>query len=133
MPLIHNGQLIRGKYSTPLIDRRELQVQRTKFFGVEGESEILGGRSGRVIEINHWFFGDYSSRKEIATALQRLDARTGNNGRLELTEMTLLFYDCTFEGYELLYGPLQDIAQTLDGGYWAELSLRFRQLSPELS
>jgi hypothetical protein len=129
MPLFFNGQEIPGMYSAPLFDRRDLQVQRTKFWGVKGESEIVGEWAGRQIEVNHWFYGGYGSQSEIFEALQALDKRTGENGRLEFTEMGILLYDCTFEGHDLRYGPLYDYAGTLDTGkFWAEIGLRWRHL-----
>lgn len=131
MALEFNGFEIPGLFGRVYIGGRAHQSQRTKFWGLDGESEISGGWGARPIVINHTFFGDYQSYNDITAALDDLDRRTGANGRLSLlnSAMNWEFYDVTFDGAEKLFAPMRDVAGTLDGGYWTELILYFTQLS----
>lgn len=130
--LYHNGQGIPGIYENPHVSALESQNSRTKFQGVHGVSEIRGGRGGRVIQLTHQFFNGFNTEANWNQAWIALNKRTNDHGTLELRG-NLLWYlqDVTFEGVELVFGPLPDAAGAQDGGWWSTLLLTFYQTSIE--
>lgn len=120
-----------------VIEPRRVKVKRTTFFGVNGESEIIGGRSGRAIHIPVLIqdasafdtarkladFIDY----DLATEALQL------NGTLDFVSESdhSKFLNCTFDGVEFEPGHSvkQDIGGTAGGGWIAYCLLHFYQLT----
>ena len=110
----------------------ELHVQRTKYFGLLGVSEIVGYRGGRPIEYRITV-RDPAIRSAAAMVLflQDLDNQVGVNDVLtESGTISRVFRDCTFEGFTIETGPLPDVAGTLGtaGGWFVVGTLRWYQL-----
>lgn len=133
MGLEFNGLQIPGLFGQVQIGGRLAQVQRTKFWGVNGESEIRGGWGSRPIIIQHTLYGDYQNNAQAMAFLEQLDSMTAKNGALRLSNAVVskTFYDCTLDGVEKPMLPMKDVAGTLDGGYWADITLHFTQLSAD--
>lgn len=111
---------------------------RTHFAGVNGVSEITGGRGARTISIPVVVFGKFLTRDAIQEYVDNNLNREGLalNGQLAYVSTgtqrwNRTYDDCTFEGFSLLSPPgfLPDEAGTLDGGWWCLGALKFTQLS----
>ena len=132
MALTHNGQEFKGLFSNPRVTPVEHFTTRTHFQGVHGISEIDGGRGSRSIGVNLWHFYSYSTEAALKSGLDLLNKLVGANGDLVFDgNLDETYKDVTFEGWELVFGPLRDVANLLDGGWWAEIELFFTQLSVE--
>lgn len=135
MGLSHNGNQIYGTHG-PIIQRSpDLQVARTKFWGVKGTSEILGFGGGRPLTIESWIHNGFTNPADCVTYLNLLDRYIGGHGDLEVTTpggIARIFHHVTFEGFDMgPWGILPDQSGTLDGGYWCMGTLKFFQLSVE--
>lgn len=121
------------------IDPRVLQRKVNKFWGVDGESHIWGGKGGREITIPVIIYDDaevspaYDSANDLADFIDDdlNGSKLGLTGSLEITSPSdhSDFVDVTFNGAVLLDGPKQDVAGTVGGDYWAICMLLFRQMS----
>lgn len=132
MSLTHKDLAFEGLFSSPRVGQAEHYSTITHFNGVHGNSEIDGGRGSRPIQVNLWHFGLYTDEASLKTALDNMAKRVGNNGDLVFDgNLDETYKDVTFKGWELISGPLRDVANLLDGGWWAELELYFLQLSFE--
>jgi len=116
------------------------QRRIVKYWGLHGEREIDGGRGGRMLRIEITVHNRYASRQSLQLALDLADRIVGHYGTLavRLADGTTKQYQhCTFEGFQPhgdprgRTGPLKDEAGTLDGGWWIQGTLHFRQLSVE--
>lgn len=86
------GHIIEGAW--------EFDVKRTKFFGVIGESEILGGIGSRKITAPYWFYNSFSTGANLADALYDLDSYIGLNGTLtESGTISRSWEKVTFDGF----------------------------------
>ena len=120
----------------------ELQVRRTVFWGLAGESEIVGKPSGRIVQCFIVLHQQFNTPKKLLDELNKLDDLVGEHGTLEETgEVPQKYKHCTFEGFERTFngqqhpGPLKNDAGTLfdesgdrDFGYFQTGVLRWRQL-----
>jgi hypothetical protein len=115
----------------------QLQVWRTQFAGVQGESEIVGMTGGRDLEFQVLLFGGFSERDDLNDYITKtLDANIGQNGPLSAdgsrdSGWSLSWDNCTFEGFTRTSQDLLDIAQTIDGGWYVFGVLKFRHLGPK--
>ena len=120
------------------IEQRPVQRRVTKFFGVDGESVIKGGKGGRNIAVRMLIY-DQSGSPAFNTSRKLadfLDYTVGTDALEKNGTLTLVsdsdhspFADTTFDGMQVLDGPKPDAAGTLGGNYWAEVLLVFRQLT----
>lgn len=130
--LHHNGRGFPGIWENLHIGPVESQNMRTGFQGVHGISEIRGGRKGRVIQLQLQHFDEFNTVTSWEQAFRDINRHTNENGTLELRgNLSMYLSDCTFEGAELIFGPLPDEAGTQDGGWWATLLLTWFQNSIE--
>lgn len=120
-----------------VIEPRAFQQRTNKFWGVDGESRIYGGRGGRAIQIPVIIYDatDFDTARKLADYID-YDLNTdgiGLNGTLEWVSPAdhSPFLDCSFEGALMSPGDSikLDEAGTLGGGYFAICLLLFRQLS----
>jgi hypothetical protein len=114
----------------------ELQTWRTRFAGVQGESELVGTAGGRTLEFALMIHGSFATRNALRDYIQGT-----LNGSLIGEHDDIVFrgtspnfehdwMHCTCEGFSMAPGssPLFDFAGTLDGGWFVPGVLRFRQL-----
>jgi len=115
----------------------ELQTYRTHFQGVNGISEIIGGRGGRQLEFPVILHKKWARRQSMEDYVEfDLNLRAfGENGNIAYTanEATIKYDDCTFHGFFMdPNGPLFDYSGTLeeDGtrGWFCSGMLLFFQL-----
>lgn len=121
------------------IEPRGIQRKTTKFWGVDNESHIFGGRGGRDINVPVLIYDDAEEDPIFPTAADLsgyIDhtlngSALGSVGVLQITSESDHpdFDDCTYSGATLIEGPKHDIAGNLGGGYWAICILHFRQMS----
>src|ERR1051326_8279164 len=106
MALSFNGTSIPGKALPFRREARATQLKRTHFFGVNGESEIVGRTGGRQIIVPYWIFDANGRFPNIRTLEGFIDGTL--NGTLALTNGALVidptdinapvFREVTFEG-----------------------------------
>lgn len=114
------------------VPTRELQQMTTKFWGVKGESRIVGGTAGRTLEIPVLVYdaARFNTQAKLSTFLDRdLDQIVGEVATLVVvSEADRPPYNhCSFEGAMIVEGPKLDAAGTLGGGAWAVVLFAFRQ------
>lgn len=101
----------------------------THFANAKGESEIRMGHRGRTLHFHVLLHKGYD-RTGVTKAIEDLSDRVN-----EVTSLTIdgwnEFANCTLKRVIVTQGPLEDLAGTLDGGWWAEVVLQFRQLAPK--
>lgn len=130
MPLTFGDYQIPGINRAPAVGAPELEAIRTKFFGVAGESEILGAIGGRTLEYFYYFSKSDWEQEDLVTNLATLKTYVGTNATLtESGSVSETFADVTFDGFERVGPQLPDTAGTFLGGWWIPLVLRFRQLT----
>jgi hypothetical protein len=118
-----------------VIEPRPTQRKTTKFWGVNNESQIYGGRGGRNILVPVIVFkvGTYTTAALLADYINATlnGSALGTKGILTITSLSnhSAFDDTTYDGFALVEGPKQDVGGTLGGQYWAIGQLLFRQLS----
>jgi hypothetical protein len=127
------GETISGIWEAPRVARPRIQVTRSKFFGVLGESEIHGRGGGREIEIPIYMFDHYASAQAVMDRIAQLEAQAslGLHGTLTMSgAVPRTYQDVTFEGFEEdpAIGILEDVAGTLDGGWFVKGTLYFYDL-----
>lgn len=112
---------------------RELQQRSTKFWGVRGESVILGETGGRDLVVPVIIYDE--NRFKTAQSLSRyidvtLQNMIGKTRRLTVESLSDHpgFLDCTFIGFALgPEGVKKDVAGTLGGSFFCLGILTFRQ------
>jgi hypothetical protein len=137
MALGFNGQFIRGTHGKIQESPPAIQVVRSQFFGLRGESEIRGEQGGRDLECWIYLHNNYTTANLLSAELIRLAGLVGVNSSLDVSGGPILdtYDDCTFEGFfplpfdESGNYMLPDVARTLDtnGGWFARGTLRWRQ------
>lgn len=100
MALIFGGTSFVGTHGPVITAPSQLQVARTKFWGVNGESEIVGYRGGRSIVSELWLHNNYSTAEQVYNEMQAMDAAVGRNEDLIETGISRIWYACTFMGFE---------------------------------
>lgn len=139
-----NGKQIKGTHDAVAYSSPELQVSRTYFWGLQGESEITGGKSGRNMTVYMWLHDKHSSRTAIEDRVKEIMTWVGEHGVLVETDarnsMTKTYENVTFTGVEPItfpnresVGPIKDYAGTVDGGWIQAVNLKFYQLITEPS
>jgi hypothetical protein len=135
------GKTLKGAVLRPPVAAPEVQVWRTHFAGVLGESEIRGKSGGRMLEFQFLMFGSFTKRTDLFDYIEKDlhggSGLLGTNGTIEYsgaddsTTYKLQWKDCTFEGFIRSGGELPDVAGTLDGGWFVPGMLRWRHLHTE--
>lgn len=132
--LTFNGA-IDGTHGPVTMEPPLLHSKIVKFWGVNGETELRGGRGGRILECRIWLHNGYSTYRALGRELESLDRRVGTHGTLTIRGnggYQRQFRNCTFLGFTPDglpgSGPVRDVAGTLDGGWWIAGTLRWRQL-----
>jgi len=136
MPLNFAGQPIPGLVFDPDIDPPAIQVVRTHYAGLKGETEINLGEGGRYIrfpvELCDASFRDAAA---VTALLKKFDERIGATGDLKQTgNIVRTFKNCTFEGCKKLHEPIPDHAKTLISGvvsYHCRVLLVWYQLTTQ--
>lgn len=117
----------------------ELQVVRSYFWGLKGESEIVGGPAGRSLSCYIWLHRQYRTRWDLERGIWEINTWVGEHGVLiehdYQNNAILTFNDVTFEGFTReglggrdSAGPTFDYACTVDCGWFQPGRLLFRQL-----
>lgn len=131
---------IRGTHGPVVYEPPGHQSKIVKYWGLHGERELTGGRGGRMLRCHITLHAKHLTRKALEAAVSLLNRNVGAHGTLEvrLADGTSdRFADCTFLGFQPdgdpsgRTGPLKDEAGTLDGGWWIQGTLHWRQLSVE--
>lgn len=140
--ILFNSIEIEGYHTALLADAPQLAATRRPFFGLDGTSEVVGGRQGRMITCQLWLTSSgWTNVKQLLARLRDLDNAVGGNHDLEERDhqtspgIPQKFPECTFQGFQRLplpgqdmAGPLKDLAGTLhvyqaenfakNGGAW---------------
>ena len=137
--IIFNGKTIFGLHGPLWPDPPEFQSAKFKFFGLDGVSEIFGGRGMRKIDTEIWIHNKFTSFPQLVAYLELLDRRVGEHGELKVTPgaeggVPRSYPHCTFLGFspDRSLGPLPDIPGQLDGlgttTFWQAGTLTWNQL-----
>lgn len=138
MSLWFGSLLIPGTHGPVVCPSPELGRRSVYHWGTQGETEIIGGVSGRTLTVEMVLHNAFATTTQLTIALQSLDTYVGKHDRLRDIGPSLRQWDyCTFMGYEPVplagqhtAGMLFDSAGCLDGGWWINIRLTFRQLFP---
>lgn len=136
-----NGFLFPGINEKMDVDPPEFPRVRTTYWGLHGESEIRGGRSGRTIRLRtllRSIDNPYQTYEDLAEVLYQLERLVGEHGELTILNLdnglTRTFANTTFEGFvagpEQSDGPLPDVAGALGGGWWIRGVATWHDLGP---
>jgi len=129
MTLKFRNLTIPGTHQTVTPAPPTLKTRNDLVWGQHGEIQVYGGQGGRPVSVTMVFHNSWTTEKKLEKALFGLLKLTGTNGTLKETgNVTRTFADCTFDGVEELSGPLEDIAGTIDGGWFIDIRLNFYQL-----
>lgn len=127
MALSHAGYNFYGTIGHIQLGQWQFDAKRSKFFGVIGVSEILGGLGSRSIVAPYWIYNSFESSSQIVAAMHDLDYQCGLYGTLQETgTIEREFQKTTFEGFTLERGPFF----TTHKGWIAIGKLNFLQLAP---
>lgn len=130
---LRHAKLIPGIVLPWVLPPRELKMSVTPFWGVKGESAIIGGSAGRSLEIPVLVYdeeGRFDTRGKLSAFLDELDDdMLGKTATLTVESEAgrPLFRDATFTGGFIVEAPKIDEAGTLGGGAWAIVMFTFRQ------
>lgn len=139
----HANLNISGTHESPVHQAPMNHSIRTKFAGVNGESEIRLGRGGRLITCRIMLHGGYSAFGELNSVLSELDHHVNEFGDLVFSRgayggLDRTYQACTFQGFEKDAdpdsGPLPDLTGLLDGtpgSFWVRGTLTWYQLATE--
>lgn len=124
----NHGAIVRGS--------PEFRARRVNFWKVKGVGEIVNLNGGRMLTVRCILFDEWDEVDDLLEFLGKLDDLVNHNDTLEETgNIQQEFENVTFEGYEMLPlegqqepGPLQDIAGTVDDGWFIQIVLHFYQL-----
>lgn len=111
---------------------KELQQVTTKFWGVNGESRIVGGVAGRTIEIPVLVYGSqFNTQAKLASWLDKLEQYQGKTDTLIITSDVNRppLKDCSFDFAMTIEPPKLDEAGSLGGGAFSTTVFIFRQHS----
>jgi hypothetical protein len=129
MQLKHGNFEFYGTYGSPGREVVDLQTWRNQFPGVIGVSELMGGPGARPFIFDMWIHHSFSTDDGLESYLTSMDNHVGANGALSLTlspgGSTKTFEDVTFDGWRRLWGPIRDVAGTVDGGWVCGVELFF--------
>ena len=100
---------LKGYHTSLRADPPQAKVIRRHFFGLNGETEIFGGKGGRVIQCDMLLTDkNWKAASDVRDYLNTLDSIVGDHGELkeydigadELSDPDpdTLFPDCTFMG-----------------------------------
>lgn len=127
MGLAFRSVAIPGTHGELQVSPWGVQVARTQYFGVEGESEITGERTGRDIVVESWWHSSYQSAAALQTAIDNFNKDVPINGTLvESGTISRTFARCTLMGVFVKRGPIPSNSI----GWFAIVEIRWRQLAP---
>ncbi len=105
----------------------ELQMKLSKFFGVIGESVILGGMGGRPIAARFWMYDSYETAQDLENTINQVNSYIGEYGTLSINGTAARSWDkVLFLGFVPAQDPLFDSSL----GWIMIGDLFFRQLTP---
>lgn len=115
MMLSFRGTPIPGPHQAPEIGPPTHESVITKYFGLLGESEIVGATGGRMIMYPIWLIDTgFTTAKKVVQFLEKLDGMVSQNGTLiESGNIDRTHADCTFHGFTPQGPIIPDIAGTL--------------------
>lgn len=130
--------LIPGTVMRYAIPAREVQVKRTHFWGVLGESQISGAPGGRTLAIPVLVFdagSRFSTREKLVKFLiQTVGSLIGTTESLHVLlnepHTKEVYPECCLDNFTIRPEPgvILDVAGTLGGKYFCEVDFTFRQL-----
>lgn len=127
MAVTFRSALIPGLPGEPKIDPWDVQVARTQFFAVQGESELRGDRGGRSITWPWFWYASYTTAAQLEAAIELLNKDCPINGTIvETGAISRTLQRCTLMGIAIKKGPLPSSHL----GFWAEVEIMWRQLAP---
>ncbi len=123
--LVIPGEVLPFQPASPMLQRFP-----TKYAGIKGESEIIGGTGSRMVEIPMVIFGEWESAGQLQEFLNTLTDLVGTNETVEIESNAEQgpYDNCTLVDWQPVRMPLPDVAGTLDGGWFMYIMLRFIQL-----
>src|SRR5262245_49049366 len=81
-----DGNNYYGTHGPLLVPSPEVQIVRAKFWGVNGMSEIRGGRGGRELICHSWVHNEFLTNDALTAYLRTLNNTAGQiNGTLTRT------------------------------------------------
>lgn len=137
--IVFNSRTIFGIHGPLWWQVPEFQSAKFKFFGLDGVSEINGGRGMRRIDTQIWIHNKFTTFRQLVAYLELLDRRVGEHGDLKVTSggaggVPRTYPHCTFLGFDpdRELGPLPDFTGQLDGigttTHWQAGTLTWNQL-----
>ena len=130
MALAFRSVAIPGLHGELKFSPWDVQVSRTQFFAVQGESELRGDRGGRDIKVESiWYSAPtgYTTAAQLEAAIELLNKDCPINGTLaETGAISRTLQRCTLMGVAIKLGPLPSAHL----GWWAQVEIMWRQLAP---
>lgn len=119
MTINFDGSDIHGAHGQPVTGSFGSESQRRFYFGLHGQTEKRGGRSGRPISIEIWVFNNFGTYEAIRDYIEdNIMEKINSHGDLRIDGDPFdgyTFKDCTLDAFEMdTRTPLQDIAGTVD-------------------
>jgi len=129
-----DGFEFKGTHGAAVSAPPQLRVMRKAFSGVDGESEIKGGKTGREVSVDIVVHERLNaSQMEAVLGVYEYQI-LGRHGTLLVradTGYDQAFANTTYMGFERdpeTPAPLYDYANTIDGRWWIRGRLKFYQL-----
>jgi hypothetical protein len=128
MSLLHAGFGIPGTHEEYRWGDWERAKQENRVFGLDGYTEIDGGRAKRPFAVPIWIHNNYASAANLLTALDNLDDHAGTQGDLVETDALQTTYeDVLFERFDREQGPIRS---PVDLGWFMVGTLHFVHMAP---
>lgn len=128
MALTHAGFSIPGTHEEFRWGDWDRARQENRVFGLDGYTEIDGGRARREFSVPIWIHSDYASAAELLAALVLLDDHAGTQGTLVETDaLQTTTEDVLFEKFTREMGPLPSPNNL---GWFMAGTLHFVHMSP---
>ncbi len=137
MALTFAGIPIRGIHGPVVEGSPSAQTIRAQYWDLSGETEIVGQLGGRDLSCRVLMYGNYTTVTAIKQALRAWQKRVGQHGTLieVIDGESIPFEFCTLDavmpipfGSQEEAGPMEDIGNTLDGGWWMHVEFKWHQL-----
>jgi hypothetical protein len=129
MAITHAGLSIPGTHEEPQFGAWDRPVQRTHVFGLDGATELSGGRHSRPFSIGIWVHSNYSF-SNLLGKLGEIEQHAGEIGTLVTTAaVTRNIANVLFDRLEIVSGRGAIPSPAL--GWFADCRLHFVQMSPE--
>lgn len=124
----------KGTHGLIVADPPQLITRRVHYVGLDGETEIESGVTGRRLYCTFLLHDEYRTVADLEVWLSILEHTiVGRHGTVatDLGETFQSFPHTTFEGFKRdpqQPAPLKDYAGTIDGGWWIKGTLEFYQV-----